>query len=95
MTNLGLLSKLISRQAGSILTSAEAQHGILNKAQLDALSSLIKLAEKLGAAAQEQVGKKQTRSDAEIAAVLERIDDRIVELAQEHAERLVAEKSDL
>jgi hypothetical protein len=91
---LGRLGRLLSRQAGLILTSAEAQHGVLNKTQLDALTSLIKLAEKFETLAKERVQERPTRSDDEIAAVLERIDDRIVELAHQHAERLGAEKPD-
>jgi len=92
--NLGKLGRLLSQQAGFILSSAEAQRGLLNKAQLDALTSLIKLAEKFATLARERAVQEQTRSDDEIAAVLERIDDRIVELAEEHARRLGAEKSD-
>jgi len=91
---LGGLSRLLSRQAGLILNSAEAQNGVLNKAQLDALSSLIKLAEKFETLAQERAKEEQTRSDDEVAAVLERIDDRIVELAEGYAEKLGAPKSD-
>lgn len=91
---LGRLGRLVSRQAALILTSAEAQHGVLSKGQLDALSSLIRLAEKFEMLAQERAKEKQTRSDDEIAGVLERIDDRIVELAEGYAEKLGAEKPD-
>jgi len=91
---IGRLGRLLSRQARLILATAEAQEGALNKPQLEALTSLIKLAEKFETLAKERVQEQPMRSDDEIAAVLERIDDRIVELAEEHAERLGAEKSD-
>lgn len=85
---LARIGELLTRQASRILAAAEASRGVLTKAQIEALSALIKLAEKFETLAAERAADKQTRSDDEIAGFLERIDDRIVELARGHAERL-------
>jgi hypothetical protein len=88
------LIRLMHDQCDALLARARAQGGTLSKAQLDTANAWLRLADRLETLAQERVTQEQTRSDDEIAAVLERIDDRIVELAEEHAERLGAEKSD-
>ncbi|MGE0280218.1 MAG: hypothetical protein AB7P20_06340 [Rhizobiaceae bacterium] len=88
------LVRLMHDQCDALLARAKAQGGTLTKAQLDTANAWLRLADRLETLAQERAVQEQTRSDDEIAAVLERIDDRIVELAQEHAERLVAQKSD-
>lgn len=89
-----LMSTMLVRLGDQLLASIGAHRGSLARPQLDTVHAIIRLVEKLEPLAQERVTQEQTRSDDEIAAVLERIDDRIVELAEEHAERLGAEKSD-
>lgn len=84
------LGALLSRQVGRVLSSAEAERGMLSKTQIDALTGIMRLAEKFEALAQERAEKEQAKSDADVATILKRIDDRIVELARGYAERLVA-----
>ncbi|MBX3575862.1 MAG: hypothetical protein KF723_01540 [Rhizobiaceae bacterium] len=85
---LARIGTLLSRQASRILATAEASGGVLTKAQIEALSALIRLTEKFETLAAERAADKQTRSDAEIAGLLQRVDERIVELARGHAARL-------
>ncbi len=62
----------------------------LDRSRIETVLAMLKTVEKLG----EMTGvdprpeDRQTRSDADIAAALRRIDERIVELAQEAAERM-------
>ena len=88
------LAGFISRQLAIVLAVGEASGGLLDRAQLQLLAELAKLAEKFKAPAAGQAAEKQKRSDAEIAEILKRVDDRIVELARGHAEWLVARQSD-
>lgn len=88
------LASFFSRQVGMVLVAAESTGGLLDKEQFDTLSGLIRLAEKFEALSTDEVAARQKRSDAEIAEILRRVDDRIVELARGHAEWLVARKPD-
>jgi hypothetical protein len=71
--------------------------GKINKSEIEALSQLIKSLNGLigldgGKRAEEIARKKQIRTDEDRAAILERIHERIVELAQELAEKMVREQ---
>ena len=79
-----LLKQLDEVRAGAINT------GVLDKARIDGLLSLFRLAEKLKTLAQEQADEDKD-SDDDLRARLARIDDRIVELAEAHAKWLVGE----
>jgi hypothetical protein len=73
----------------------EAAHtGRIDKARVDTLWSMLRVAERsqvLQHAAEQQ---EEERSDDELADILTRVDQRIVELARDYAERLVAERND-
>jgi hypothetical protein len=69
--------------------AALAERGRITKAEIDALNAWERLLERTEALAAEQAHEEQKRSDEELAGMLQLIDDRIVELAEEHAERLV------
>jgi hypothetical protein len=71
--------------------------GKINKSEIDSLSHLIKSLNGLigleGTKRAEEIArKKQIRTDEDRAAILERIHERIVELAQELAEKMVLER---
>jgi len=65
-----------------------AERGVLDKARIDALLAMGRILEQSEAVAQASAAEQQKRSDDELAAMLERIDERIIELAQAYAERL-------
>ena len=53
---------------------------------------MIRVAEDAGKFQPEKGQEQETRSDDELADILARVDERIVELARDYAERLVAEQ---
>jgi hypothetical protein len=82
------VAALLSQQIGMVIAIAERSGGVIAKADLDSLSMLLRLAERLDALAEQHAAEQQKRSDDEVAGILERVDERIVELAHAHAERL-------
>jgi hypothetical protein len=80
------LAEVLPRLLARIVDLAE--RGVLDKARIDALLATGRILEQLDAAAQVSASEQQKRSDDELAAMLERIDERIIELAQAYAERL-------
>jgi hypothetical protein len=80
------LAEVLPRLLGKIVVLAE--RGVLDKARIEALLAMGRILEQSEAAAQASAAEKQKRSDDELAAMLERIDERIIELAQAYAERL-------
>src|SRR5690606_28952278 len=74
------------------LVREAAEGGPLDKSRVEAVSLLIRTLEKLGEITRGEGGAKenQTRNDAELAKLLQRIDERIVELAHAYAEGLGA-----
>jgi hypothetical protein len=80
------LAEVLPRLLARIVDLAE--RGVLDKARIDALLATGRILEQLDAAAQVSAAEQQKRSDDELAAMLERIDERIIELAQAYAERL-------
>ena len=73
---------------------ADARGGRIDKARVDALLSMIRVAERFESLQTEAGQQEQARSDDELAGILTRVDERIVELARSYAERLVAERLD-
>jgi len=67
-----------------------------DKARIDAVTALTRALEKLGEFTQSGHNRKEAaiKNDAELAAILKRIDERIVELATEYARELVARSPD-
>jgi hypothetical protein len=80
------LAEVMPRLLGKAVVLAE--RGVLDKARIDALLSMGRLLEQSEAVVQASAAEQQKRSDDELAAMLERIDERIIELAQAYAERL-------
>jgi hypothetical protein len=86
------LNDFALNKVAEIARSAEAGGGVPDKAKLDAVWSMLRTVERSETLAQERAGEKVTASDAELAARLRDIDDRIIELAEAHAGWLVAER---
>jgi hypothetical protein len=82
------------------ITKAEATSDVMDgsaagdKARMDAISLAMRTVEKIGEIARSDTSAKenQTRRDADMANVLRRIDERIVELATGYARKLGGEK---
>lgn len=83
------LGDYLVRALAKLIASANA--GVLEKAEVDALTSLMRLLEraKVLAVTPENEGGNQFDDDADLADALRRIDDRIIELAEAHAKWLV------
>lgn len=83
------------------ITKAEATSDAVDgsatadKARMDAIAAVMRTLEKIGEIARSDTSAKenQTRRDADMANVLRRIDERIVELAIGYARKLGGEKS--
>lgn len=86
------IAALLMRHGDLLLAQADAQGGTLTRAQIDTVSVMMRLADKLEPLAQERAAEQQKRSDDEIAEVLDRMDQRVVELAQAYAKELAAQK---
>jgi hypothetical protein len=84
--------------AGFLLSQVEgllkgARSGRIDKARIDAIWSMIRMVEKAEELARDTALDQQKRSDEELAGYLQRINDRIVELAEHYARELVARQS--
>ncbi len=84
------LSAAALRQVDMVLAAAEA--GRIDKARIDAVMAMIRLATEAANLARDGASNKKTRSDEQLADTLRRIDERIIDLAQGYAARLVAER---
>lgn len=82
-------ARLLARRLAGLVSHAEAG-GRLNKAEIDGLLALARMTERWEALAKEWANRKEAQSDEEIARTLRTIDERIIELAQGEAARLVA-----
>jgi len=69
--------------------AALAERGRIGKTDIEAMNAWERLLQRTEALVAEQRQEQQKRSDDELAGMLQLIDDRIVELAEEHAKRLV------
>lgn len=83
----GRLAAVLPKQLGRIIALAE--RGRIDKAEVDALHSMVRVLERSEALSAEPAKEEQKRSDDELAGMLQLIDERIVELAVAHAGRLV------
>jgi hypothetical protein len=89
----GNIGTLVVEEMMAILTEAR-RTGRINKVRADALWSMIRVAERAGKLQPAMGQEEQKRSDEELADILARVDDRIIELARDYAERLGAAESD-
>lgn len=88
----GDIGALVVHEMRAILMTARS--GRIDKARVDALLSMVRVAERMKDLQPEAGQEEQKRSDDELAEILERVDRRIVELARDYADRLVAERPD-
>jgi len=89
----GDLGALVVEEMRAMLASAR-HTGTIDKARADALWSMIRVAERAGKLQPDMGQEEQKRSDDELANILARVDERIMELARGYAERLVAGEPD-
>ena len=87
----GDIGALVIDEMRAILIEAR-RTGRIDKARADGLWSMIRVAKDAVKFQPEQGQEQETRSDDELADILARVDERIVELARDYAERLVAEQ---
>lgn len=83
------LAATLPRQLARIV--AQAESGKADREQVDMVLATTRVLERLGPLFEDYDTEQKNRSDDELAGLLEKIDDRIVELAEEHARRLVEE----
>lgn len=86
---LARAARVLARRLADLLSRAEAG-GRLNKAEIDGLLALARMTERWETLARERAKKEETQSDEQLAETLRIIDDRIIELAEAEAARLVA-----
>jgi len=87
------LIDLVSRQIEHALETAAARGGVLSRIEADNMLTTLKLAERLRDVAPVMTAatpdERQVTSDDDIAGLMSRIDERIIELAEAEAARLV------
>ena len=84
----------VARQVGALVSRAEAGEQI-QKTEIEALVALMRMMERWEALATERSQQeKEEVGDEELAAILGRINDRIIELAEGLAGQLVAARAD-
>ena len=79
----------VARQIGRLIENAD-RRGRLDKAQVDGLAALAKMMDRWETLATERAKENESRNDADLAATFEKINDKIVELAEAEARRLRA-----
>ncbi len=87
------LGAFLTRQVDAVVEAVEISGARLDKQSIDALSALLRMAEKALALApgpRAPGPDEETRSDEDLAEMLRLLDDRVVELAALHASWLVA-----
>jgi len=91
---LAVLSNRLVSELEAISAEGSRAGGQYDKARIDAVSAMLRMVEKIGEAAHlfKRAEEKQNRTDEEMAAALQRINDRIVELARELADQMVRGK---
>jgi hypothetical protein len=89
----GDIGALVIDEMRAILTDAR-RTGRIDKARADGLWSMIRVAQHAGKMQPQQGQELEMRSDDELADILARVDERIIELARDYAERLGAEQVD-
>lgn len=92
------LKALLDQQIGKAEAAGVDETGSASadKARMDAIAAVMRTLEKIGEITRSDSGAKenQTRRDEDMAAILRRIDERIVELAIGYARQLVGGPSE-
>ena len=88
--------RLIAEIERLTLGGEEGEGLTFDKARVDTIMAMVRALEKIGETmrSDEDAKDKQIKDDAELAAALKRIDDRIHEIARYHASRMGAEEPD-
>jgi hypothetical protein len=89
-----ILSDRLVRGLEAISADGEREGKVYDKAGIDALSAMLRMVEKIGEITRgtERAKENQTASDADMASLFKRIDDRIMELAGQLAMQLVEQE---
>lgn len=82
-------ARFMSRRLGRMIRRAERGGG-LNKTEIDSLTALGRMMERWETLAAERAKQEETQSDADLAETYRKIDRRILYLARQEAERMVA-----
>lgn len=84
----------VARQLTRLMQNAERRGGRLDKGQIDGLAALSRMMDRWETLAHERVKKEEIESDADFSEALRWLNERILELAQGEAERIVAAAGD-
>lgn len=83
------MSALLLANADMLMSAAERQGGVMNKPQVDTLMTMLRLADKLETQMQERAGERQTRTDAELGELYDRVERRMESRALAWAAELI------
>lgn len=89
---LARCASFVARRVDALIVLADDGRRI-PKTEIDTLGAMMRMMERWEAIAAERTKQAEAQSDENLAAVLERIDDRIVALAEELAGQLVARRA--
>lgn len=84
------IGAILNRRTEAILQRVEAGQPVESR-QVAALSSLVQLSERIAVMAQQEVAEEARKSDDELAAILQKVNDRIIYLAVNLAKRILLE----
>jgi hypothetical protein len=82
-------ARFLSRRLSRLMRQAE-RGGAISKQEIDNLTAMTRMMDRWETLAKERVKQDETDRDAKVAEALRKIDRRILKLAREEAERLVA-----
>lgn len=82
-------TRFLSRRLSRLMRQAE-RGGQISKQEIDGLTAMARMMERWETLARERAKEEETNRDAQIAEALRKIDRRILKLARDEAERLVA-----
>ncbi len=86
------ISGMIAAQADRLLRRAAANGSTPDRRQIMTLIALTQLAERIATQARSHAVTREIKSDEEVAAVLRRIDNRIIYLAKGHALQILRQR---
>ena len=82
-------SGFVARQVGRLIANADRRGGRLDKAQVDGLAALAKMMDRWDLLAAERAKDNKKNKNENLREILGKIDDKIIELAEEEARRLL------
>ena len=82
-------SGFVARQVGRLIANADRRGGRLDKAQVDGLAALGKMMDRWDLLAAERAKDNKKNKNENLSEILGKIDDKIIELAEEEARRLL------